>query len=187
MASLCRLKFISFVIPWRHIINKYTPSPQDNGEPDIYGEKHWVKWDINGYSIEPTMTWLLQEIISSRLMITVVERRHAQSGTNDGANDGTSTTPPASRRGQAPVHSTAPSNPMGGGHTTSTPQSTHSKGRRGGGRDGDEDLPENKRSKVSQNSSNLRFACPFYKRNPDRYRTKRTCTGPGWYTIPRLK
>lgn len=32
-----------------------------------------------------------------------------------------------------------------------------------------------------------RFACPFYKHDPDRYRNRRTCPGPGWPTVHRMK
>ncbi|KAI8631286.1 hypothetical protein F5Y19DRAFT_25704 [Xylariaceae sp. FL1651] len=31
------------------------------------------------------------------------------------------------------------------------------------------------------------FACPFFQHNPLRYRRKRSCPGPGWPTISRLK
>ena len=32
-----------------------------------------------------------------------------------------------------------------------------------------------------------RFACPYFKRNPDKYRHERACSGPGWTSIHRLK
>ncbi|KAM5364960.1 hypothetical protein ACJA88_012802 [Fusarium oxysporum] len=32
-----------------------------------------------------------------------------------------------------------------------------------------------------------RFACPFYKHDPERYETSRTCCGPGWATVHRVK
>ena len=32
-----------------------------------------------------------------------------------------------------------------------------------------------------------RFACPFYKHDPNRYRNRRTCPGPGWPTVHRMK
>jgi hypothetical protein len=31
------------------------------------------------------------------------------------------------------------------------------------------------------------FACPYFKHDPDRYRLKRTCCGPGWLDFHRLK
>jgi hypothetical protein len=37
-------------------------------------------------------------------------------------------------------------------------------------------------SKIDEN-----FACPFLKHNPQRYRKAKSCPGPGWNTIPRLK
>lgn len=32
-----------------------------------------------------------------------------------------------------------------------------------------------------------KFACPFFKNDPVKYGTERTCVGPGWDKIPRLK
>lgn len=32
-----------------------------------------------------------------------------------------------------------------------------------------------------------RFACPYYKNNPAKFRQKRTCCGPGWPTVHRVK
>jgi hypothetical protein len=32
-----------------------------------------------------------------------------------------------------------------------------------------------------------KFACPFFKRHPDKHRKWRSCSGPGWDTIHRLK
>jgi hypothetical protein len=32
-----------------------------------------------------------------------------------------------------------------------------------------------------------RFACPFYKHEPHRFRDRRTCPGPGWPTVHRMK
>ncbi|KAF4973743.1 hypothetical protein FSARC_51 [Fusarium sarcochroum] len=32
-----------------------------------------------------------------------------------------------------------------------------------------------------------RFACPFYKHDPERYTTSRSCCGPGWESVHRVK
>jgi hypothetical protein len=32
-----------------------------------------------------------------------------------------------------------------------------------------------------------KLACPFFKHNPEKYGRKRTCCGPGWDTVSRLK
>ncbi|KAG9499639.1 hypothetical protein J7337_008098 [Fusarium musae] len=45
------------------------------------------------------------------------------------------------------------------------------------GKDGD---PSRKRSKKRANESGLKFACPFFKHDPERYKTTRSCMGPGW-------
>lgn len=36
-------------------------------------------------------------------------------------------------------------------------------------------------------SHNRRFACPYYKHDPGKYRQERTCCGPGWQDLHRLK
>ncbi|KAI9685725.1 MAG: hypothetical protein M1822_004285 [Bathelium mastoideum] len=43
------------------------------------------------------------------------------------------------------------------------------------------------RSSVGTDFSQENLACPFYKRNPDLYRDKRSCPGPGWPSVSRLK
>jgi hypothetical protein len=50
----------------------------------------------------------------------------------------------------------------------------------------------NKRQKINDKSSlsilpRRKFACPFYKRDPERHCKWRSCSGPGWDTIHRLK
>lgn len=36
-------------------------------------------------------------------------------------------------------------------------------------------------------SGNHRFACPYFKRSPEKYMNDRTCVGPGWLTVHRVK
>lgn len=43
-----------------------------------------------------------------------------------------------------------------------------------------------KRAKMEENMGK-RLACPFFKRNPQRYQEERSCVGPGWRTVHRLK
>jgi hypothetical protein len=51
--------------------------------------------------------------------------------------------------------------------------------------DTDEGSRSTKRSKKA--STSQRFACPFYKHNPARYENSRSCVGPGWKTVHRVK
>ena len=65
----------------------------------------------------------------------------------------------------------------------------------------DESLPpdepdedgSNKRRRISiattteDSETGPRFACPFFKHDPNRYRNRRTCPGPGWPTVHRVK
>lgn len=57
--------------------------------------------------------------------------------------------------------------------------------------DDDEDGPNKRRrgsiTTTDGSETGARFACPFYKHDPERYRSKRTCPGPGWPTVHRMK
>jgi hypothetical protein len=55
-----------------------------------------------------------------------------------------------------------------------------------GGDDNDRDGTGNKRAK-KEPERNCLLACPFYKNDPRTYGKKRTCCGPGWPSIHRLK
>jgi hypothetical protein len=60
----------------------------------------------------------------------------------------------------------------------------------GGGND--DDGEPGKRRKIREPSDhslskNHKFACPFFKRHPEKYKSYRSCPGPGWDTVHRLK
>ena len=45
---------------------------------------------------------------------------------------------------------------------------------------------QQKKTRTKENETKL-FACPFFKRNPHRYKRCRSCPGPGWVSVHRLK
>ncbi|KAI0158594.1 hypothetical protein BJ166DRAFT_307453 [Pestalotiopsis sp. NC0098] len=54
-------------------------------------------------------------------------------------------------------------------------------------RDGnDQDKRGGKRSRISTSPA-LKLACPFFKRDPTKYKDRQACTGPGYTSISRLK
>lgn len=58
------------------------------------------------------------------------------------------------------------------------------------GDDGDKDDREsNKRTRLSDNRSTAtkRLACPYFKKDPEHPRLGRSCSGPGWGTVHRIK
>jgi hypothetical protein len=64
----------------------------------------------------------------------------------------------------------------------------------GGGDPNDDDGRQNKRPRKDittytkeEFENALRFACPYYKHNPFKYKDERTCSGPGWQNIHRVK
>lgn len=55
------------------------------------------------------------------------------------------------------------------------------------GRDGnDQDKRAGKRTRLTP-CPTLKLACPFFKRDPSKYKGRQACTGPGWSSISRLK
>ncbi|KAH7411616.1 hypothetical protein DE146DRAFT_627672 [Phaeosphaeria sp. MPI-PUGE-AT-0046c] len=89
-----------------------------------------------------------------------------------------------------------------GSSTTTSQQSSrkasHSSGKRKSQPDDttppndDQDSGSHKRRRgsqatISSSESATRFACPFYKHEPHRFRSRRTCPGPGWTTVHRMK
>jgi hypothetical protein len=55
--------------------------------------------------------------------------------------------------------------------------------------DDEEEHKEDRKSgkKPVQNCENRKYACPYFKYNPTKYREWRVCPGPGWADIHRLK
>jgi hypothetical protein len=51
-------------------------------------------------------------------------------------------------------------------------------------------MPKRQRTDKSTGSSlriNRKVACPYYKRSPQKYHSVRSCPGPGWETVHRMK
>ena len=52
---------------------------------------------------------------------------------------------------------------------------------------GERDGKGNKRPKKAAQKDEKRFACPFYKHDPENPKHSRTCRGPGWDKVHRVK
>jgi hypothetical protein len=52
---------------------------------------------------------------------------------------------------------------------------------------GDRRPSKRQRKRKSEVTESKRLACPFYKRNPRKYRHHKQCPGPGWNNVARLK
>ncbi|KAH7197304.1 uncharacterized protein B0J16DRAFT_366530 [Fusarium flagelliforme] len=46
---------------------------------------------------------------------------------------------------------------------------------------------DSKRTKTTKDDTRPRFACPYHQHNPARFGAERTCCGPGWTDISRVK
>jgi hypothetical protein len=44
-----------------------------------------------------------------------------------------------------------------------------------------------KRRPVGDDEVGRRLACPYFKRDPRKYSEERSCVGPGWRTVHRVK
>lgn len=59
------------------------------------------------------------------------------------------------------------------------------------GDNGDNDrgkrLKRNPTSPNSEDSHSPKYACPYFKRNPQKYKQRRSCAGPGWPNVYRIK
>ncbi|KAK2771805.1 hypothetical protein CKAH01_14228 [Colletotrichum kahawae] len=52
----------------------------------------------------------------------------------------------------------------------------------------DANLPQRKRFQVTPDSSpKVKLACPFYRNSPENHQKHRSCAGPGWSTVHRVK
>ncbi|RMZ67253.1 Nicotinate-nucleotide diphosphorylase [Pyrenophora seminiperda CCB06] len=98
--------------------------------------------------------------------------------------------------GSSSAHSRARAAPSSGQNSRKTSVSTVSKRkfRQEGSpppEDDDEDGPNKRRrgsgTSIDGSETGARFACPYYKHDPDGYRNRRTCPGPGWATVHRMK
>ena len=82
----------------------------------------------------------------------------------------------------------------GGTYTLSHPNQVGNRGtKRGldedgsGNSKGDGHDDNNKCSKPAITAISLRFACPYFKRDSQRHSERRSCRGPGWDTVHRVK
>ncbi|XTI94758.1 hypothetical protein V2W45_1257270 [Cenococcum geophilum] len=86
----------------------------------------------------------------------------------------------------------------GSNASASSERSSNLKRKRNNERDSNSQPPEddrnNRPSKLPKlgpssphDNLSLRFACPYFKRNPGRHRKSRTCAGPGWASVHRVK
>ncbi|KAK1544419.1 hypothetical protein CPAR01_01921 [Colletotrichum paranaense] len=55
-----------------------------------------------------------------------------------------------------------------------------------GSDENNEQKPNKKRTKTDEDDDRQKFACPYYKNDPIRYKSHRTCVGPGWHEIHRV-
>jgi hypothetical protein len=57
----------------------------------------------------------------------------------------------------------------------------------GGDGDGKGNPQQGGKSTIAPDAKQPRFACPFYQKDPLRHQQYRSCVGPGWETVHRVK
>lgn len=120
----------------------------------------------------------------SRLLDRLMDHFFAVLANNDedcGGSASSSQTALSSREPVAPNHgarSSARRGAAGKGKRSATPED--------GGSDEENDGPRLKKTKIDETEVR-RLACPFFKKNPYKYKDQSKCVGPGWTTVHRLK
>ncbi|KUI56146.1 hypothetical protein VP1G_03445 [Cytospora mali] len=122
-----------------------------------------------------------KNILLGRLMDYFYEVMANNHNNHDGAGS-------SSQTGSSSAELTAPISSAGRG----TRRGISRKGKRSASTDddgsGDEENEGPKAKKVKTDETEVkRLACPFFKRNPHRYKDQGKCVGPGWSTVHRLK
>lgn len=103
-------------------------------------------------------------------------------------NDGISTTPTSSSDQQPQLQAYSPPS-YRLSETVSTTLRSFNEDDRDDGDDGDDadDPRKSKWRRLLEGPRNVFFACPYFKHDPGRYQSERSCVGPGWPTIHRVK
>ena len=82
------------------------------------------------------------------------------------------------------------SNETGSSQSGSSPPSAGKKHGRSNDREGSDDRQESERRKrinAGPAGPSRKLACPYYKRRPHIYQSRKSCPGPGWDSVHRLK
>lgn len=117
-------------------------------------------------------TWL-----DKRLDVITYAYETAGMSENPAANSGSTGGQGSNGSGQSERSSRRPKRQYDEGDPNNSSSGGDENGRDNGG---------NKRAKKDTDTKK-RFACPYYKHDPRTHRRERTCCGPGWDSIHRLK
>ncbi|KAF3070443.1 putative udp-glucoronosyl and udp-glucosyl transferase family protein [Daldinia childiae] len=114
--------------------------------------------------------------MSQRIFFAHACEASEASGSSAGSSKGTESGSGSSEQGQS-GRSTRTKRRLGGDDQDNSSA---------GGDEGDPDRGGSKRAK-KDTESERKFACPFYKNDPKAHNKHRSCAGPGWTSLHRLK
>ncbi|KAI1810434.1 hypothetical protein GGS20DRAFT_186249 [Poronia punctata] len=187
-----------------HSIKQYHSTESSMGEQKVDKVKlHGTPQDSVGHDVDNF--WALQSLMAAEGEREEAERRqlieeivsvvanslHKLDGTfQPETQDGNSPTTPPNTVSSSNVTATTGS-PKGRQNIRRPPKRKgNSSPPDGDSENEDSGSEENNRTpKVARRATNgsVRFACPYYKRNPQKYMCQRTCIGPGWPSVHRIK
>lgn len=178
---------------YREEIPENTPDQQVNPQNDIENPQSSTSSSCSGTSSSEDEDILLPSNLQKRLLLDRLMsyffgafwQRFSSEPVDEDLVDGSQSMQPQERGGSGASQNR--NGPLG-----QTFQSFKTLGKRPQDDEDDEwsrDGPGQKKPRkgLSETDGNLRLACPYFKNNPHRYRTWRSCPAPGWTSVHRVK
>lgn len=176
----------------RELPARRTSSSSETSSPDCSTSSSLTSNSCDSYSPGLLNKQEQKKLLVDRLMDHFFKLLASNSRQHVGAGS------PSKNTSQSSSTSSSPSEPNGllcASGTRAAPRRRNGtgKGKRAAKHDGDSDEEEDdgRRSKAkmakTEEFETRRLACPFFKRNPHRYKEERSCVGPGWMTVHRVK
>lgn len=166
-------------------VQRSSPTTSSNSSSSQTGtDSDWSEASSPGFITQPDK----RKALVDRLMeycYTILANNNIESKGDASTSYAPSSTSSSSQGGGSGQAIQAPGR---SGRGKSKKRSSHKESDASGHSDDDEDDKGSgsKRIKMDENLGK-RLACPFFKRNPQRYQEERSCVGPGWRTVHRLK
>lgn len=165
--------------------DEYSSESESEDENDDYSDvlKTQIRADSDDI-VGPVMSIVGREIVES-----VLDSTHFLSAPSPAVRSHAGSDGATSFQTSSSINGSGNGGQEGRGHKRGLAQEDTS------GRGQDEGWNEggpNKRRNIAKPSESkqvntLRFACPFYKRDPEKYKHWKHCPGPGWDTVHRVK
>ncbi|KAJ3548026.1 hypothetical protein NM208_g1212 [Fusarium decemcellulare] len=164
-------------------------SPAQTAGSDVYYPVTWIKEGeygnmMKGHENDPAERKRNQtnkdEAISSGQRHRGTSTRDEQNGTSRKSSPNQKRESPEQNRASGAVATSGQKRPL----ALARRHEEDDKDDDSGGEDGEPPAPKRQQK---EDPDAKKFACPFYKHNPQEFKEFRTCMGPGWTSIHRIK